>query len=198
MLKVFLEFIVTFFFVGKIRFAPGTFGSLAAFPFAYLMLLLITKYHILTFFNSILGTPEIIGIFILLLAVDFILFIIGVITSSLYIKKYSSCQDPKEIVIDEVVGQVLTSILCFFGNAMIAETPLIKDFSSEVLNFVFIFLLPFTLFRVFDIFKPWPIGFIDQNVKGGLGVMLDDVLAAIFATVIFYSIIFGILNFYAF
>jgi phosphatidylglycerophosphatase A len=42
-------------------------------------------------------------------------------------------------------------------------------------------LAAFVLFRVFDIAKPWPIRWLDQHVKGGLGIMLDDVLAAIYA-----------------
>jgi len=41
----------------------------------------------------------------------------------------------------------------------------------------------FVLFRIFDILKPWPIGWIDKHVQGGLGIMLDDVLAAIFALI---------------
>jgi len=42
-------------------------------------------------------------------------------------------------------------------------------------------LLGFVLFRIFDIIKPWPIKWIDQKVQGGLGIMLDDVLAGVFA-----------------
>lgn len=42
-------------------------------------------------------------------------------------------------------------------------------------------LLGFVLFRLFDILKPWPIGFIDKRLQGGVGIMLDDVLAGIFA-----------------
>jgi phosphatidylglycerophosphatase A len=125
------------------------------------------------------------------------LFIIGVITSSLYIKKYSTETDPKKIVIDEVVGQMLTSILCFFGIVMIGQSALAQKFDANVLNFIFVFLLPFGLFRFFDICKPWPIDYIDSNIKGGLGIMLDDVLAAIFATVTFYALIFCIINFYS-
>jgi phosphatidylglycerophosphatase A len=45
-------------------------------------------------------------------------------------------------------------------------------------------LVGFILFRVFDIFKPWPISFIDKKMTGGLGIMLDDVLAGIFALII--------------
>ncbi len=42
-------------------------------------------------------------------------------------------------------------------------------------------LAAFALFRLFDILKPWPIGWVDQRVSGGFGIMLDDVLAALFA-----------------
>lgn len=49
-------------------------------------------------------------------------------------------------------------------------------------------LAGFVLFRLFDIAKPWPIGWLDSRVRGGLGVMLDDVLAALFAWVILYII----------
>jgi phosphatidylglycerophosphatase A len=45
-------------------------------------------------------------------------------------------------------------------------------------------LVGFILFRIFDIFKPWPISFIDKKMTGGLGIMFDDVLAGIFALVI--------------
>lgn len=44
-------------------------------------------------------------------------------------------------------------------------------------------LAAFALFRLFDIVKPWPIGWLDRHVKGGLGVMLDDVLAAVYAVI---------------
>jgi len=50
-------------------------------------------------------------------------------------------------------------------------------------------LLGFVLFRIFDIWKPWPIGYFDKHVKGGLGIMLDDVVAGILAWVILYSIV---------
>jgi phosphatidylglycerophosphatase A len=45
-------------------------------------------------------------------------------------------------------------------------------------------VLGFVLFRIFDILKPWPIRWIDQSVKGGLGIMLDDVLAGVFAAIV--------------
>lgn len=45
-------------------------------------------------------------------------------------------------------------------------------------------LIGFLLFRLFDILKPWPISYIDKNISGGLGIMLDDILAGVFALVI--------------
>jgi phosphatidylglycerophosphatase A len=47
----------------------------------------------------------------------------------------------------------------------------------------------FVLFRLFDVWKPWPIGWFDRRVKGGLGVMLDDVIAGLFAAVVLFLIL---------
>lgn len=47
-------------------------------------------------------------------------------------------------------------------------------------------LAGFVLFRFFDIIKPWPIGWVDKRVHGGLGIMLDDVLAAVYAALILH------------
>ena len=69
--------------------------------------------------------------------------------------------DPQEIVIDE---------LCGFMAAMIGHT---VGFASIVTGFV--------LFRLFDIWKPWPIRLIDRNLSGGIGIMADDILAGIYA-----------------
>jgi phosphatidylglycerophosphatase A len=51
-------------------------------------------------------------------------------------------------------------------------------------------LAGFALFRLFDVWKPWPIAWFDRRVKGGLGVMLDDVIAGLFAAVVLWSIVF--------
>lgn len=50
------------------------------------------------------------------------------------------------------------------------------------------YALGFLIFRLFDIWKPWPIGWVDQNVEGGLGVMLDDYLAGLFAALLLYAV----------
>jgi phosphatidylglycerophosphatase A len=47
----------------------------------------------------------------------------------------------------------------------------------------FAYALAFVLFRIFDIWKPWPVRWADRHIHGGLGIMLDDVLAAIYAAV---------------
>lgn len=69
--------------------------------------------------------------------------------------------DPSAIVFDEVVGFLVTM--------------------SLLPNTWFWCILGFIAFRVFDIVKPWPIGFVDRRIKGGLGIMLDDVLAGVYA-----------------
>lgn len=73
-------------------------------------------------------------------------------------------QDPKEVVIDEVVGQGLALLLCPPSWFALGAG--------------------FVLFRLFDILKPWPISWVDRKVKNSFGVMLDDVLAGVFACVI--------------
>ena len=50
------------------------------------------------------------------------------------------------------------------------------------------YISAFLLFRLFDIWKPWPISWADQNVKGGLGILLDDLIAGVFAGGIIYAI----------
>jgi phosphatidylglycerophosphatase A len=50
-------------------------------------------------------------------------------------------------------------------------------------------VLGFALFRLFDVWKPWPIAWFDRRVKGGLGVMLDDVIAGVFAAVVLYLVL---------
>ena len=76
--------------------------------------------------------------------------------------------DHPAIVWDEIVGYLITMLLAPTGWVWI--------------------LLGFILFRIFDIWKPWPIRWLDKQVRGGAGIMLDDVLAAVFA-MIFLQII---------
>ncbi len=195
MINKIIECFVTVLYVGKIRFAPGSFGSLVAFPLAYSLMYLILKYEIIFHFAG-LSQPELISlnIFIIEIIVILILFILGIYTSSIYVK-VTKRKDPKEVVIDEVVGQMLTIILCSFSVIFVQASNLSQNLDNTTINLIFLFLLPFVLFRLFDIFKPWPIIWIDKNISGGFGIMIDDIIAAIFATVMQYVIIFLILDF---
>lgn len=145
--------VCTFFGIGKIRFAPGTFGSLAGAVICF----------------QLLDHRDVDEICILLFSLSWILFYIGVFFSDRFIKEVGT-EDPKQIVIDEVVGMMLTFVIAMF---------FIKPYhDSEKLSLL---IISFVSFRIFDIWKPWPISFCDAKIKGGIGVMLDDVIAAIFA-----------------
>ena len=69
-------------------------------------------------------------------------------------------------------------------------------FDAKIIDIALLGVVPFILFRLFDIMKPWPIDWLDQNVKGAWGVMIDDVAAAIFAVVVQYVLVFFILDFF--
>ncbi len=138
------QIIATSFFVGKIPYAPGSFGSIVG---LLLYCLLPNQYIVFT---------------------TFVLFVSGVIASSYY-EKMTNMEDPKEVVIDEVVGQMLTLHLCLYKN-----------------NFgIYSYIASFLLFRFFDILKPWPIRLADRGLHGGIGIMFDDILAAIFAAFVY-------------
>jgi phosphatidylglycerophosphatase A len=78
--------------------------------------------------------------------------------------KASEAQDPATIVVDEVAGQWLVLLAAPFDPVA--------------------WLFAFVLFRLFDIWKPWPVGWADRHLKGGLGIMLDDILAAGYALLV--------------
>lgn len=86
----------------------------------------------------------------------------------LYLKKYypnDPDADPREVVLDEVLGQ------------MIAFTPLFINNQMMIIDVI----ISFILFRIFDIFKPFPINFVEKKFKGAFGILADDVVAGIFA-----------------
>lgn len=155
----FCEIVSTWFGAGKVSKAPGTAGSLAAlllFPLALV--------------NSTAGFV----VFLLLL-------LLGTFAVRDYMKQCPESTDPKEVVIDEVCGQLLT-----FELPILAERSSFLGFHipcSPVITCVFL-LSGFLSFRLFDIVKPWPICLVDRNVKGAIGVMLDDILAAVAASVV--------------
>ena len=95
-------------------------------------------------------------------------------------KNYFDEVDSKEIVIDEFVGQSI---------------PIITAYSlmpNNINNFIFYIVISFFLFRFFDIVKPYPINIIDKNIKNGFGVMLDDVVAGTYSSIILLIVILSI------
>ena len=146
---------VTFFGIGKIKKIPGTFASLAT------TLLLFFLFHILNV------SPNII-----LFAV-IIIFLISLYAVNIFIKDLSN-KDPKEVVIDEVIGQSIPLYLYEVSH----NVP--KDF-NDALKF---YLIIFILFRFFDIAKPFPVNYFDKNFKNSFGVMMDDVVAALYVVLI--------------
>lgn len=188
--------ILTGFYTGYSRYAPGTVGSLVAFPILYLLFFLCSFFElriIIPGFEHII--QEILAILAVILLTNLFIFIVGVKLSNIYIKQ-NNIDDPKEIVVDEIVGQILTVTLSFFTVVFAHNSYLKASFSDDLLNLFFLVILPFVTFRFFDIFKPWPIDYIDKKIKGGMGVMLDDVVAAIFASVMCYAITFVIIGSY--
>ena len=144
------KLIATFFYTGLLPKAPGTWGSLAALPFAVIL-------------HSWGGFPA-------LLIAAVIVFFIGW-WATLQETKGKENHDPGEIVIDEVAGQWITLL------------PASYMFTRHDLPLIWPALLAgFIFFRLFDIFKPWPISWADQKATA-FGVMLDDVLAGIFAAI---------------
>lgn len=86
--------------------------------------------------------------------------LLGIWAGQVYVAHHRT-EDPGEVVVDEIAAQLL----------VLAALPLT----------LFSTLVGFLLFRLFDIWKPWPVSWADRSVKGGLGIMLDDLLAAAYA-----------------
>ena len=123
------------------------------------------------------GTVAAIPVFLLLTNLDFLYYISATIAITLigiYLCSYTSkalgVHDHSGIVIDEIAGYLITMIAVPFDWLWI--------------------IVGFVLFRVFDILKPWPISYLDKYVKGGFGIMVDDVLAGLFALGLLHLIIY--------
>ena len=143
----FAKIIATFFGAGLSPKAPGTVGSVAALPFAWILF-------------EWGGAPA-------LMLATMLIFLIGVWSGGIYANEIGQT-DPSAVVIDEVAGQWLT--------LLVVPTDLI------------LYALGFVLFRFFDILKPWPVSWADRNIKGGFGIMFDDILAGVYAGAILFGI----------
>ena len=162
MIKYFNLIFVTFFGVGKIKYAPGTFSSLVC------AIILFYFFHILNISNNLI-------LFILL-----IFFFYSFYAVNEYIKNKDN-KDPKEVVVDEVIGQSIPIYLYEIAH----ET--VKNSQEAILFYIYIFIL----FRFFDIKKPFPVNYFDKNFKNSFGIILDDVVAGFYVvlTLIIFMVI---------
>ena len=160
MIDKFNLFFLTLLNIGRIKYAPGTIASLLT---CLLFLFLINIFSILILFFC-----------------TFIIFCYSFIAINNSFESFNK-NDPQEIVIDEVVGQMLPLLAI-----PIYET-------LYLLPKIYYCIPAFLLFRLFDIWKPFPVGYVDENVKGAIGIMLDDIFAA-FYTIISLIIIFFFLG----
>ena len=165
MIKTFNYLFVTCFGIGSIRFAPGTITSLITTVFLY------SLFHIVNLSNN--------TILIILL----IVFIYSFYAVSEYIK-FNENKDPKEVVIDEFIGQSIPIYVYEISHGTV------KDSQEAVLFYIYIFVL----FRYFDIKKPFPVNFFDKKFKNSFGVIIDDVVAGLY--VVLTLIIFMIIKSY--
>jgi len=137
--------------LGKIKFMPGTFGSLAT------TIILFYLFHKLNISSN------------LILIGWIIIFIYSFFAVSMYIKN-SKNKDPSEIIIDEFLGQSIPIYLYEISHGTTKE-------SDEAIIYYIIF---FILFRYFDIMKPFPVSFFDKNFKNSFGVIIDDICAGLY------------------
>ena len=162
MIKTFNYLFVTCFGIGSFRYAPGTITSL------------ITTVFLFSLFHIIDLSYNIILIILLLI------FIYSFYAVSNYIKDNDN-KDPKEVVVDEFIGQSIPVYLYEVSHSTI------KDPQEAVLFYLYIFIL----FRYFDIKKPFPVNFFDKKFKNSFGVIFDDVVAGLYVvlTLIIFMII---------
>lgn len=142
-LSLVAKLLATWFLVGRMGVAPGTWGSLAALPFGWAIM-------------AIGG-----GDWLAVAAAG--LFVLGIWASERYATEIAA-KDPGSVVVDEVVGQWI---------ALIPATLAVDQY-----------VVAFLAFRAMDIIKPWPAGWMDRRLSGGLGIMLDDVIAGIYAALL--------------
>ena len=151
MIKLINTLFVTMFGLGKAPKIPGTFGSFATITILYIF------FHIFE-----LSSKTILSILI-------IIFIFSFFAVSMHIKGKEN-KDPKEIIIDEFIGQSIPIYLYEISHGT-------QKSSDEA---IIVYFLCFVLFRFFDIIKPFPVSFFDKNFKNSFGVVMDDVFAGFY------------------
>ena len=151
MIKKFNSIFVTMFFLGRIGFLPGTFGSLATVIFLFVC------FHILNISSNII----------------LIILVIAFAYSFIAIKNYTENnenKDPGEIIIDEFIGQAIPIYLYEISHGT----------EKTMDQALIIYTVCFILFRFFDILKPFPVSYFDRKHKNSFGVVMDDVCAGLY------------------
>jgi phosphatidylglycerophosphatase A len=130
--------------------APGTAGTVAAVPFAWLLLQL----------------P--------------LLWVLGVIVVSSVVGVYLCGESAKRLGVHDHGGIVFDEFVGYWISCL-PLMPALLGLSAYSGSQAAGLLLAFVLFRIFDVLKPWPISWLDRHVDGGLGIMIDDLVAGVFA-----------------
>ena len=148
--------------LGKIKFMPGTFGSLATVIFLFYL------FHTLNISSDIILIGWI------------IIFIYSFYAVSSHTRNNKD-KDPEEIIIDEFLGQSIPIYLYEISHGTTKE-------STEAIVYYALF---FILFRYFDIMKPFPVNFFDKNFKNSFGVIMDDICAGLYVvlTVVCFMVV---------
>ena len=151
MIKTLNTLFVTMFGLGKIPKIPGTFGSLAT------IIILFFSFQILNLSSNLI-----------LICLIFI-FVLSFFAVATHIKNNEN-KDPKEVIIDEFIGQSIPIYLYEISHGT-------EKSADEAIIF---YSICFILFRFFDIVKPFPVSFFDKNFKNSFGVIMDDVCAGFY------------------
>ena len=164
MINIINSFLVTMFGLGKIKFMPGTLGSLATTIFLFYL------------FHSLKVSSNLVLIGLV------IIFLYSFFAVSNYIKDRKN-KDPNEIIIDEFLGQSIPIYLYEISHGTT------KEDGQAIIYYTLIFIL----FRYFDIMKPFPVSFFDKNFKNSFGVIMDDIVAGFYVviTLVCFMIIKG-------
>ena len=165
MIKTLNTLFVTMLGLGKVPKIPGTFGSLATVIILYIF------FHILNIPSNLI----LIGLMVI--------FIFSFLAVATHIKDNEN-KDPKEVIIDEFIGQSIPIYLYEISHGT-------EKSSDEAIIF---YTVCFVLFRFFDIAKPFPVNYFDKNFKNSFGVIMDDVCAGFY--VVLSLICFMVLSSY--
>ena len=149
------NYFVTMFGIGYIKKIPGTVSSFVTVVFLFIY------FHYFELSKNY---------FLLILS---LIFIYSFIAVNLYIKDKAN-KDPKEVVIDEFIGQSVPIYLYEISHGTD------KTFNESI----YIYFVIFVLFRLFDIKKPFPVSYFDKNFKNSFGVVMDDVIAGLYVVLV--------------